>query len=149
MSIGRLSGFGVMCFALCCGGCASVQPVSARPEANAELSAADTESVLIVTATGHGAINPQDGYSPEQKKLMAVRASKADAYRNLAERLQGIKVASSSSSLAFASQGDAIQISTEAFLRGARVVSVTPLNNGIYETVVEIELNSRAMGADK
>jgi hypothetical protein len=96
----------------------------------------------IVSAKGYGTVTAQAAMSSDQAKLMAMRAAKVDAYRNLAERLQGLRVSSVSNAAAFASQGDAVQTSAEYFLRGARVVSITPLRDGIYEAVVELDLDN-------
>jgi len=101
-----------------------------------------TPEARIVTAKGYGTVTAQAGASLDQAKLMAMRAAKVDAYRNLAERLQGLRVSSVSNAAAFASQGDAVQTSAEYFLKGARVVSIAPLRDGIYEAVVELDLDS-------
>jgi len=53
-----------------------------------------TEGVIIVT--GQSAINPKFANNPAQQKLMAMRFAQVDAYRNLAEVVNGIRVASSS-----------------------------------------------------
>lgn len=100
----------------------------------------------VVTAKGYGIVAAQGAVSLDQAKLLAMRAAKVDAYRNLAERLQGLRVNSSSNATAFASQGDAVQTSAEYFVRGARVVSIAPVRDGIYEAVVELDLDNPSAG---
>ena len=127
--------------ALLCSACLTMQ----GGYADSSYSGGDyspTPESRIITAKGYGTVTAQAGASLDQAKLMAMRAAKVDAYRNLAERLQGLRVSSVSNAAAFASQGDAVQTSAEYFLKGARVVSIAPLRDGIYEAVVELDLDS-------
>jgi len=132
---------------LLCGGCAAQRTPAAAPLAPIATIAVDPADPSqkedhIVSAKGYGVVAAQGAVSLDQAKLLAMRAAKVDAYRNLAERLQGLRVNSSSNAAAFASQGDAVQTSAEYFLRGARVVSIAPVRDGIYEAVVELDLDS-------
>jgi len=45
-----------------------------------------------ISAIGYGTVEKSDRYSRSQIKLMAMRASKMDAYRSLAEQLNGIQL---------------------------------------------------------
>lgn len=95
---------------------------------------------IRMTATGYGATSHFEGYSNGQRRLMAMRASKLDAYRSLAEQIYGVKVKGSTTVGAMIAQNDSYRIYVDAYLRGARVVSVTPMAEGNYETEVEIEM---------
>lgn len=95
-----------------------------------------------VSAVGYGALPMIDGLTNTQRRLLAMRASKLDAYRSLAETVQGIKLTGQSSVSALALTNDSFRAYVEAWLRGARVVSVTPLPEGGYETVLELQLGS-------
>lgn len=120
-------------------------PVAQAASVRAAVCCQEDEKV-VMAAKGYGAVSSQSGVSLEQKKLMAIRAAKMDAYRNLAERVQGFRLSSTSSAAATNTQSDLIQMSAESYLRGARVVSVTPLPDGIYETLVEVELSRPPAG---
>lgn len=93
-----------------------------------------------VSAVGYGALPSIDGLTNTQRRLLAMRASKLDAYRSLAETVQGIKLTGQSSISALSITNDSFRAYVEAWLRGARVVSVTPLPEGGYETVLELQL---------
>ena len=93
-----------------------------------------------VSAVGYGALPMMDGLTNTQRRLLAMRASKLDAYRSLAETVQGIKITGQSSVSALSMTNDSFRAYVEAWLRGARVVSVTPLPEGGYETVLELQL---------
>lgn len=94
-----------------------------------------------LTAIGYGATTPYDSYTPGQKRLMAMRASKLDAYRALVEQVYGARVTSNSTIAGLVAQHDSFRVYVDAYLRGAKVVTVTPLADGNYETVMELELN--------
>lgn len=92
-----------------------------------------------MTAIGHGAYGSYDRYTDGQKKLMAMRASKLDAYRALAELVYGVRVAGTSTVGAMAIQNDNFRVSIDAYVRGARVTSVIQTADGNYETTVEMD----------
>lgn len=94
---------------------------------------------LKVSAVGHGTLTyAQYGqYSQGQQKLMAMRAARLDAYRNLAEQIHGFQLSGATTISAFASQNDYVRVYVDAFVQGARVVDVTALPDGRYEARVE------------
>lgn len=96
---------------------------------------------IKVTAIGYGAINASERYSEGQKKLLAIRASKLDAYRALVEQVYGVRITSTTTVGALVTQNDNFRVSVDAYIRGARVVNTTLNPDGNYETTVEIELN--------
>ncbi|MDP1871208.1 MAG: LPP20 family lipoprotein [Gallionella sp.] len=98
---------------------------------------------IKITAIGYGASSSYETYTPGQKKLMAMRASKLDAYRSLAEQVQGVRVNGNSTVSAMMSQVDGFRVFVDAYLRGAQVITVTPMGDGNYETTLELTLDSR------
>lgn len=93
-----------------------------------------------ISAVGFGALPTQEGLSSEQRRLLAMRASKLDAYRSLAETIAGLKLTGNSSVSAVTMNNDSFRVYVEAYLRGARVQTITPLPGGSYETVLELQL---------
>lgn len=93
-----------------------------------------------ITAVGYGALPNIEGLSQEQRRIMAMRASKLDAYRALAETVDGLKLTGTSTVSAVALTNDSFRVYIEAYLRGARVLSTNPLPGGSYETVLELQL---------
>lgn len=93
-----------------------------------------------ITAVGYGALPTQEGLSLEQRRILAMRASKLDAYRSLAETVAGLKITGSSTVSAVTMTNDSFRVYVEAYLRGARVLTVTPMPSGSYETVLELQL---------
>ncbi|MBY0445091.1 MAG: LPP20 family lipoprotein [Burkholderiales bacterium] len=98
----------------------------------------------LVSAAGYGAPPQIEGLSGAQRRLMSMRASKLDAYRALAETVQGFRLAGNSTVAALAVQNDSFRIYVDAYLRGARVVSMNALPEGAYETVLELDMSKLA-----
>lgn len=92
-----------------------------------------------ITAIGYGSSSSYDRYTDGQKKLMAMRASKLDAYRALAEQVYGVRVTGNSTVGAMAVQNDNFRVSVDAYVRGARVTNVIQMADGNYETTVEMD----------
>lgn len=91
---------------------------------------------IHVGATGYGAPPPK--YYPEnQRRLMAMRASKIDAYRALAETINGLHIWGGTTIGDMVVQKDRYRVFMDAYVRGARILSVTANDDGNYETVVE------------
>lgn len=107
---------------------APAQPVVMRPQP------------IKITATGNGSMGHYGQHNAGQQRLMAMRAAKLDAFRNLAEQVYGFQISGSTTLNAFAAQNDVVRAHVEAFMRGAKVVDMTAGQDGIYEATVELEL---------
>lgn len=112
--------------------------------------------LLKITGIGYGAESTYAAYTPGQRRLMAIRSAKLDAYRALAEQLYGIKIDSNTSVATLTAKNDSFRARVNAVVRGARVVSVTPMADRNYETVLEVYVDKRFFeeafiysGADK
>ena len=88
-----------------------------------------------VKSTGYGA-PPKKYYPQYQRDLMAMRASKIDAYRALAETINGIHIWGGTTLGDMAVQADYYRVFLNSYVRGANVESVTKRDDGNYETVV-------------
>lgn len=109
------------------------------PGCAAPRSAVATPTKLM--AVGYGNVGSFTQYSSHgQQALMAMRAARVDAYRNLAEQVHGFRVWGNTSVSAFVTQNDSIRTYVDAFIRGARVVNMANIGDGNYEVTVELEL---------
>lgn len=77
---------------------------------------------------------------------MAMRASKLDAYRAMAEQVQGVRVNGNSTVAAMMAKVDGFRVYVDAYLRGVQVITVTPMEDGNYETTVELTLDDQFFG---
>lgn len=97
-----------------------------------------TPELIKISGVGYGAESTFEGYTPGQRRLMAIRSAKLDAYRSLAEQLYGIKIDSNTSVATLTAQNDSFRARVNALVRGARIVSITPMSDNNYETVLEV-----------
>ncbi len=96
---------------------------------------------IRISAIGYGAASNFDGYSEGQRMLTSIRASKMDAYRALAEQLYGVRVNGQTTVSSMVAKNDNFRVYVDAYLRGAEIISINPIGNGNYETVVEMEIS--------
>ncbi|MFC5704860.1 LPP20 family lipoprotein [Aeromonas eucrenophila] len=94
----------------------------------------------VLKAVGYAVIDIQPGPSQSEKMLQAIRASKMDAYRELAEQLNGQQVSGRSSYKDLTQTANTLDVSVAGMVRGARVVATYPRGN-TYAT--ELELDTR------
>ncbi|WP_169307386.1 LPP20 family lipoprotein [Chitiniphilus eburneus] len=94
----------------------------------------------IITAVGYGAPATAKELSAPQRRLLAMRASKLDAYRGLMETVEGVRISSQSTVAMLTMQSDSMRAFVEGYLRGARVVSSRELADGAFETTLELTL---------
>ena len=94
----------------------------------------------VVRAKGYG-VEPKDAsLTYAEKSLMARRAAKVDALRNLAEQVKGVRITSDSYVRDFITQSDEMRARLNTFIQGARVVSERQMPDGSYEVEVEAEM---------
>jgi len=94
----------------------------------------------VVRAKGYG-VEPNDAsLNSAEKGLMARRAAKVDALRNLAEQVRGVRITSDTLVRDFVTQSDEMKARLSTFMQGARVVSEQQMPDGSYEVEVEIEM---------
>lgn len=119
-----------------------VQPPMAaqKPEPRQE-SLQPTLQPIVIRVTGYGALDTTRKAASERKLLMAMRASKLDAYRALAERVYGTQVFGSSKVQDIVMENDQLRTIVDSNIRGAKVISVNRLKGGGYETIVEMVIS--------
>lgn len=100
---------------------------------------ASTVTFPTLTATGYAVVSSQPGETTEQKRLMAIRAARMAAIRELAEQIHGLKVDSNTTVIDLVVQNDTFRGIVSGVIRGARTVRINPTGSDTYETVLEID----------
>lgn len=77
-----------------------------------------------------------------QAKLLAKRAAQADALRNLAEQVKGLRITSSTYVKDFVAENDEIATSLKTCLRGAKVTDVRYMEDGSAEVTMELPIKT-------
>ena len=91
----------------------------------------ESDGVVVV---GYAVIASQRGDTPAQQRLMAIKASKLDAYRALVEEVYGQYVNATGTMTDMSITEDHLKSRVEGVIYGARVVSITPIGEETYET---------------
>ena len=92
-----------------------------------------------LTASGYAVISVQNHRNPAQQRLLAIRASKLDAYRSLTEQVYGQQLDASTTVADMVVQNDSFRTRVEGVIYGAVLVSITPTSDDTYETTLSLD----------
>ncbi len=104
-----------------------------------EVLDAKADQIPTLSAVGYAVISSQPGRSDAQKRLMAIRAARMAAMRDLAEQIHGLQVDSSTTVIDLMVQNDTFRGIVTGTIRGARTVRINPTGSDTYEIVLEID----------
>jgi hypothetical protein len=130
---------GLMAGILVSTGCKSINVATAKPPESANMLAPLVEKRETLTATGYAVVSVQNHRNPAQQRLMAIRASKLDAYRALTEQVYGQQIDASSTVADMTVTSDSFRAKVEGVIYGAVLVSITPVGEDTYETTLSLD----------
>jgi len=90
-------------------------------------------------ATGYAVVSVQNHKLAAQQRLMAIRASKLDAYRALTEQVYGQQLDASTTVADMVVMNDTFRTRVEGVVYGAVLVSITPVGEDTYETTMSLD----------
>jgi hypothetical protein len=90
-------------------------------------------------ATGYAVVSVQNHKLAAQQRLMAIRASKLDAYRALTEQVYGQQLDASTTVADMVVMNDTFRTRVEGVVYGAVLVSITPVGDDTYETTMSLD----------
>lgn len=93
-----------------------------------------------IQVTGMGVANPAMAKTAAHGAMMARRAAIADAYRQLAEAINGVQVDAETTIEQMMLTSDVVRTRVSAVIQGARIVSEGELSGGGYSVTMEIPL---------
>lgn len=97
------------------------------------------EAPLRISVTGQG-VAPENTISPAQAYVMAKRAATVEAYRLIAEKVNGVVVEGKDSIKNMAVQRSIVKARVSAMIKNASIVETT-FKDGLCEVEMEIELH--------
>jgi hypothetical protein len=119
-------------------------PVTAAPAAPApEATPAVAQPRLI--GRGFAQVSGQPGRTLGEKRLLAMRAARLEAARDLAEQVHGIRLGSDTLVRDAVVQDDRLAASLAITLRGARTLSIQPRGEDGYEVTMALDAASLAL----
>ena len=122
----------------CLAGCQSGAILRSTPDSSALISPI-VEKRETLTATGYAVISVQSHRIPAQQRLMAIRASKLDAYRSLTEQVYGLHLDATATVADMMVQNDTFRSRVEGVIYGATLVSINPAGDDTYETTLTLD----------
>jgi hypothetical protein len=135
----RLLTAGLMAGLIVLTGCKSINVASSKPPESANMLAPLVEKRETLTATGYAVVSVQNHRNAGQQRLMAIRASKLDAYRALTEQVYGLQIDASSTVADMTVTSDSFRSKVEGVIYGAILVSITPVGDETYETTLSLD----------
>jgi hypothetical protein len=124
--------------------CANTPPpmqTQARMEESANMITPMTQKRETLVATGYAVISIQNHRNASQQRLLAIRASKLDAYRALTEQVYGQQLDASTTVADMTVMSDTFRARVEGVIYGAVLVSITPVGDDTYETTLSLDRN--------
>ena len=115
------------------------KPEPPKPEPKASLVTPMAEKRETLTATGYAVISVQHHRNPAQQRLLAIRASKLDAYRALTEQVYGQQLDAHTTVADMTVMNDTFRARVEGVVYGATLVSITPVGDDTYETTLSLD----------
>ncbi len=116
-------------------------PVQVRVDDSANMITPMTQKRETLVATGYAVISIQNHRNPAQQRLLAIRASKLDAYRALTEQVYGQQLDASTTVADMTVMSDTFRARVEGVIYGAVLVSITPVGDDTYETTMSLDRN--------
>lgn len=107
-------------------------------ERHVEYQTIQPQEYQVITATGYAPIATQQGTTEQEKILLAMRASRLEAYRELAEQVQGAYLSGETTVADMVVKSDQFRSEVSGLIRGAEVVRSYPVGD-YYATELKID----------
>lgn len=114
-------------------------PVAASKEEPVSMITPMAERNATIRATGYAVISTQNHRNPAQQRLMAIRASKLDAYRALTEQVYGQQLDATTTVAEMMITSDTFRTRVQGIIYGAVLESITPIGDDTYETTLSLD----------
>ena len=95
--------------------------------------------IPTITGVGFSAVSIQPGKNLNQNRIMAIKAARLDALRQLTEQIHGIQLTGTTKIAEAIVQSDTLRADIQGVILGARTVKIEPSSSDTYEVVVEID----------
>ncbi len=105
-----------------------------------EWETVEPDSYPVLTAIGYAPIESQQGSNANVKRLMAMKASKLEAYRELAEQVYGQRIEGSQSLSSLVVDSESLRASVDGVIRGAKIVKTYPVGEDTYVTELSLDM---------
>ncbi len=118
---------------------AAVEVKQAAKEEPVSMITPMAERNATIRATGYAVISTQNHKNAAQQRLMAIRASKLDAYRALTEQVYGQQLDATTTVAEMMITSDTFRTRVQGIIYGAVLESITPIGDDTYETTLSLD----------
>ncbi|MDA9989416.1 LPP20 family lipoprotein [Paracoccaceae bacterium] len=116
-----------------------VETIESAVQATAAISQPKVKVVPTITGMGYASVASQPAKSVNQRRLMAIRAARLEAMRNLTEQVHGIRINSRTTIIDAIVQNDSLRATVDGLIVGAKTVRINPVGSDTYEVVLELD----------
>ena len=116
-----------------------VQTIESAVQATAAISQPKVKVVPTITGMGYASVSSQPAKSVNQRRLMAIRAARLEAMRNLTEQVHGMKINSRTTIIDAIVQNDSLRATVDGLIVGAKTVRINPMGSDTYDVVLELD----------
>ncbi|MFC7703611.1 LPP20 family lipoprotein [Plastorhodobacter daqingensis] len=92
-----------------------------------------------ITGLGFAVVSSQPGQGLNQKRLMAIKAARMEAMRDLTEQIHGLRIDGYLTLQQAMVRDDRLTAAVSGSIRGARTVRITPKGADSYEVLLELD----------
>ena len=118
----------------------SAQAINSSRSLLGERRAAETSRYYVpsITAIGFASVSIQPSKNVNQRRLMAMRAAKLDAYRSLTEQIHGIQIQGETTIGEAVLTSDKLAAALNGLIIGARTVKIEPTSTDTYQVELAV-----------
>ena len=114
------------------------------PTLAAPLPVVTPDPIPVLTGRGFSQVAGQPGKTVNERRLLAMRAARLEALRDLTEQVHGIRISADSTLRDAVMRDDRLAAHVEGTLRGARTVSIEPKGDDGYSVVMDLDADTVA-----
>ncbi|PAY01246.1 flagellar biosynthesis protein FlgP [Pseudoalteromonas sp. HM-SA03] len=118
---------------------AGLSGCSSLVDKHIEYETVQPETFPVLRAVGYAPLSAQPGKTAGEKQLMAIKVSKLEAYRELAEQLYGQNLTSTITVKGAVAQNDGLKSQVNGLVRGAKVLKSYAVGD-TYATELELDM---------
>ncbi|WP_075593850.1 LPP20 family lipoprotein [Pseudoalteromonas sp. PAB 2.2] len=119
--------------------CAALTGCSSIFDKHVEYTYIEPDDYPILKAVGYAPISAQPGGSESQRALLAIKASKLEAYRELAEQVYGQKISAGTTVQNSVAHNDQLQSQVQGVIKGAQVIKSYAVGD-MYATELQLDM---------
>ncbi|MBB1386411.1 MULTISPECIES: LPP20 family lipoprotein [Pseudoalteromonas] len=121
-------------------GCLTLSGCSSVFDKHVEYKYVEPNNYPTLKAVGYAPISLQQGNNSSQKQLMAIKASKLEAYRELTEQVYGQQITAGTTVEGSIAKDDYLQSKVHGIIKGAQIIKTYAVNDTY---ITELELNMK------